>query len=52
MIDDSQSDMLFAEKLNIQGVFITHSKTRTSSATYICNSLADVPEMLMRINKE
>ena len=44
MIGDSRSDMLFAERLGMQTVFITHGKNIPSDgATYICPSLADIP---------
>ena len=43
MIGDSMSDMLFAEKLGMKSIFITHGKTAAiGNATYACNSLADV----------
>ena len=51
MIGDSQSDMLFAGRLNMQGVFITNKKNHADSAAWFCKSLANVPEMLMQMEK-
>jgi len=42
MIGDSESDMLFAERLGIPCIFINTGNTFTPNTTHIYNSLTDV----------
>jgi histidinol-phosphate phosphatase family protein len=46
MIGDSSSDMLFAERLGMQTIFITNGKPAPKYVEHVCDSLANVPEML------
>ena len=46
MIGDSKSDMLFAERLGMQGIFITHGQPIPKEIKLTCDSLADVPELV------
>lgn len=45
MIGDSPSDMLFAERLGMQSIFITNGKPAPKDAKHVCDSLVDVPGM-------
>jgi D-glycero-D-manno-heptose 1,7-bisphosphate phosphatase len=42
MIGDSSSDMLFAERLGMQRIFITQGKSVPRDVKYVCDSLAEV----------
>ena len=46
MIGDSKSDMLFAERLGMKSVFITHGQPIPEHVKLTCDSLADVPELV------
>jgi histidinol-phosphate phosphatase family protein len=51
MIGDSASDMLFAERLGMQSIFITNGKPVPRNIKYVCDSLPNIPEMLIQMEK-
>ncbi len=46
MVGDSPSDMLFAERLGMQRIFISNGKLVPDGVKHVCDALSEVPAML------